>query len=303
MNKISDRPNLNHIFCKAATSVAVATTVSLGLFGEAAPAASFTVNQTTNGITLTNYLFGSVKGLSNFQVNLTGNEQAFGTFYDDPFGLGEGVVLSTGLVEEIPGPNTADGFNPDLSTDLLPEDNYSGDSVGDPFDVAILEISFDTDSTVSGLMGDFVFGSEEFVEWGGDIFKDDLTLVTLNGVNIAKLSDGQEVNINNLVPNPDGTGTHPDYINNPVNGGAAAGETKLDGFTKVLPFEGKLIPNSRNTFTVTIRDISDPIYDSAVFISNVRPVPEPTSLVGLLGLGALGAGSLLKRKQKSANRD
>lgn len=332
MNKISDHPNLNHIFCKAAASVAVATTVSLGLFGEAAQAASFTVNQITPETDLVSHLFSSKKGLSNFKVNWTGDERAFGTFYDDPFGLGEGVVLSTGLVEDLPGQNTIDGSGSGCENDIIDisescknefgqadldtEFNPDGEGDVDVFDIAALQISFFADSTVKGLAGDFVFGSEEFLEYGGSIFDDDAVVVTLNGIdinklkngdkidnNIAKLSDGQNVTVNNLVPNSNGTQNHQDYIDNPIGTGPAAAETKLDGFTKVLPFEGKLIPNSQNTFTIAIRDLGDARLDSAVFISNVRPVPEPTSLVGLLGLGALGAGSLLKRKQKSANRD
>lgn len=41
-------------------------------------------------------------------LTLTGNAGAFGTFADDPFGLGGGVILSTGEVTDLPGANTRD---------------------------------------------------------------------------------------------------------------------------------------------------------------------------------------------------
>jgi hypothetical protein len=46
-------------------------------------------------------------------------------------------------------------------------------------------------------------------------YNDDFELL-LNGTNLAKLSDGKTVTINNLVPNPNNRSTdHADYINNP----------------------------------------------------------------------------------------
>lgn len=42
-------------------------------------------------------------------LTLEGSAEAFGTFADDPFGLGSGIILSTGRVEDLPGVNTASG--------------------------------------------------------------------------------------------------------------------------------------------------------------------------------------------------
>ncbi|MBE9226400.1 PEP-CTERM sorting domain-containing protein [Phormidium sp. LEGE 05292] len=248
---------------------------------------AFTVTQNNNSSDLLNALLGTTSGLSNFSVTTTGNAAAFGTFSDDPFGLTKGIVLSTGKVVDIPGVNSP---GTDLSTDF--------GSPGATDDLAQLDINFDADSTADKVFFQYVFGSEEFKEYGGSVYNDSFELL-LNGVNLAKLSDGQTVAVNNLATSPTGP-FHPDYIDNPAGPGTL---TKLDGYTKTLTFEGLLNKNAKNTLSIKIKDVSDGILDSAVLLKGgtlgtVKPVPEPASTLGLLALGAMGAGSMLKRKQQ-----
>jgi hypothetical protein len=309
----------------------VATALTLGLtFTSGIPAmAQFTVVQNDNAEELWKLLFGtedldSIEGLNITSQSNTGCPAAFGEFWNDPFNLGtsnenRGVVISTGEVTDIPGENTKDsllnGF--DLSTAF----NDEGCTLGGEFDQAELTITFNADrQIVERLEGSFVFGSEEFVENGGSLFNDSLQ-VLFNGDNIAKLSDGQQdVNINNLVPtgNPLGQppeNPHPDYINNPsinnpnfpIPGGASPRrQAKLDGFTEVLDFKVDL--KDMNTLTFQIMDVEDDIRDSVAFFSalelipaNGTPppdpkVPEPTSILSLIGFAAFGAVSRFKPK-------
>ena len=256
----------------------------------AAPAMAFSVGQTSNLQTLTNNLLGNnTAGLSNFSLSITGDEQAFGTFTGDPFGLNSGIVMSTGRVTDLPGPNS-DGV--DLSTDFGP--------FGATGDLSELNLSFFADSTAEKLFFQYVFGSEEFLEFGGTSFNDSFELL-LNGTNLAKLSDGQTVTINNLVPNSGDRSTdNPDYINNPS--GLAGSIIKLDGYTKVLGFEGLLNKNQTNVLTVRIKDVGDGSYDSAVFIQGSvgsEPVPEPMTVGGLMaGSAMLAAGRKLRARRK-----
>jgi wobble nucleotide-excising tRNase len=98
----------------AALTATLTTAMSL----LAAPAMAFSVGATNNIETLKNNLLGTnTGGLSNFSLSITGNEEAFGIFTDDPFGLTSGVVMSTGKVTDLPGPNLDDG---NLSTDFPP---------------------------------------------------------------------------------------------------------------------------------------------------------------------------------------
>lgn len=271
------------------TALAIATSAAITLIMPAARA--FTITQNNNASILFNSLLGNTSGLSNFQVSTIGDPEAFGTFENDPFGLGSGIVLSTGRVQEIAGQNKQDGsggsFNNDLSTDFGSQEE-SGDSIS-------LNVSFDASSSVDKLLFQYVFGSEEFTEFVGTNFNDSFQLL-LNGVNLAQLSDGKPVTINNLVPSANGL-FHADYINNPAGPNTT---TKLDGYTKVLTFEGLLKQNARNTLTINIQDVGDGLLDSAIFfksgsfstlsaLSVSEKIPEPPVIFGLLSLSAMAS--------------
>ena len=267
----------------------------------AAPVMAFSVGATHNIETLKNNLLGTnTAGLSNFSVSITGNEAAFGTFTNDPFGLKSGVVLSTGKVVNIPGKNQKDNVmtnGSDLNTDFGPK--------GEEGDLTQLNLSFFANCTVEKLLFQYVFASEEFPEFGGSEYNDQFELL-LNGTNLAKLSDGKTVTISNLVPVADNRSQdHSDYIDNPRMTGVAAKIIKFDGFTKVLGFEGLLKQNQTNVLSIRIRDVGDGNLDSAVFIKGgslgtvkAEAVPEPMTVGGLMAGGAmLAAGRKLRRRK------
>ncbi len=276
----------------AALTATLTTAMSL----LAAPAMAFSVVATNNIETLKNNLLGNnINGLSNFSVSITGDANAFGIFTNDPLGLNSGIVLSTGKVTDIPGENLDDGGN--LSTDFSPS--------GVEGDFTELNLSFFADSTAEKLFFKYVFGSEEFLEYAGTSFNDSFELL-LNGTNLARLTDGQTVTINNLVPNSGYRPTdHPDYINNPSLTGLASSIIKLDGYTKVLGFEGLLNKNQTNVLSIRLQDVGDGSLDTAVFIqgnvgtAEAEAVPEPITMGGLMAGGAmLAAGRKLRARRK-----
>jgi hypothetical protein len=281
---------------------ALTATLTTALSLLAAPAMALSVGATNDIETLKNKLLGAnTGGLSNFSVSITGNAAASGIFTNDPFGLISGVVLSTGKVTDIPGQNRKDNDfigGSDLSTDFLPW--------GQEGDLAELNLSFFADSTAEKLYFEYVFASEEFLEYGGSRFNDDFELL-LNGTNFAKLTDGQTVTINNLIPDQyNRSSDNPDYIDNPSLTGIAANIIKLDGFTKVLGFEGLLQQNQTNVLSIRIKDVGDGSLDSAVFIKGnsvgtlkAEAVPEPMTVGGLMAGGAmLAAGRKLRSRRK-----
>jgi hypothetical protein len=281
---------------------ALTATLTTALSLLAAPAMAFSVEATNDIETLKNNLLGAnTDGLSNFSVSITGNRAASGIFTNDPFGLSSGIVLSTGKVTDLPGQNRKDNENlggSDASTDFWPSDQEG--------DLTQLNLSFFADSTVEKLFFEYVFASEEFLEYGGSRYNDDFELL-LNGTNFAKLTDGKTVTINNLVPDKNNRPTdHPDYIDNPSLTGLAANIIKLDGFTKVLGFEGLLQQNQTNVLSIRIKDVGDGSLDSAVFIKGnslvtvkAEAVPEPMTVGGLMAGGAmLAAGRKLRSRRK-----
>ena len=283
---------------KSLQKMAAVLTAIAALGMTEAPASAFGVTQNNNTSDLLNTLLGDTNGLSNFSSSITGNANAFGVFQDDPFGLNSGIVMSTGQVVQLPGVNSSSAYSPDLGTSF----GLPGDPSGS-YDLAKLDISFDADSTVDKLYFEYVFGSEEFVEWAGSSFNDSFELL-LNDVNLAKLSDGQTVTINNLASSSSEP-FHPDYINNPAGPGTA---TKLDGYTKNLLFEGLLKQNATNTLTIKIKDQADGVYDSAVFlkggslgtVKSSQSVPEPGTITGLVfAAGIAGAAGRRAKSKKS----
>ena len=281
---------------------ALTATLTTALSLLAAPAMALSVGATNDIETLKNTLLGAnTGGLSNFSVSITGNAAASGIFTNDPFGLISGVVLSTGKVTDIPGQNRKDNDfmgGSDLTTDFLPLDEEG--------DLTQLNLSFFADSTAEKLFFEYVFASEEFLEYGGSRYNDEFELL-LNGINFAKLTDAKTVTINNLVPDRyNRYSDHPDYIDNPSLTGIAANVIKLDGSTKVLGFEGLLKPNQTNVLSIRIKDVGDGMLDSAVFIKGgsvgtvkAEAVPEPMTVGGLMAGGAmLAAGRKLRSRRK-----
>lgn len=70
------------------------------------------VTQTNDTATLQAALVGSNGAginLATDRLTISGNASAFGTIAGDPFGLGSGIVLSTGRVEDLAGANSLDG--------------------------------------------------------------------------------------------------------------------------------------------------------------------------------------------------
>jgi Cadherin-like domain/Domain of unknown function (DUF4114)/Calx-beta domain len=243
----------------------------------------------TNAEILAN-LLGDTTGLSNIQITTNGNPLAVGLFQDSPLNLSSGVLLSTGQATQITGGNASDRNN--VSTVL----NGLG-TVPNGNDAITLEITFDADAVDRQLFLQYVFGSEEFLDFAGNSFNDRLTF-ELNGVNLAKLNDGKIVEVNSLTPSSDPTTFSPDFIPNLSNANPAYYQTILDGYTVPLTIKGNLLPNTKNRLVITIQDIGDGAVDSAVFLSGgslgvSNPIPtvnltvEPPSNVNEDGLNGI----------------
>jgi large repetitive protein len=215
--------------------------------------ATFSIVGATAQEVLSN-LLGDTAGLSNITIAATGNTLAYGIFNNDPFNLGTGIALSTGKVSDLTSANTGN-----KST------SFSSVGAGGVFDPVKLKIEFDADSSASQVFFEYIFGSEEFIDYSGSTVNDAFIL-KLNGVNLAKLSNGSDVTINNLTPSQTPSTWNSDYINNPVGTGPLQDKVTLDGYTKNLQFIGNLIANGHNVLEIQLNDVGDSAFDSAVFL-------------------------------------
>jgi Ca2+-binding RTX toxin-like protein len=108
----------------------------------AAPA--FTVAQTGDATALLNKFLSAdaLANLQNIKVKVIGDSRAFGTFANDPFGLNDGLVMSTGRVKDLPGVNRGNGSPKAPGTDL--STNLGSATQGSFPDKVALEIEFDS---------------------------------------------------------------------------------------------------------------------------------------------------------------
>ena len=271
---------------RAATVAAVLFAIAcVGIAPRDAYAAPFSVTSTDNGQALLAALFGANPiGLSDFTIQHTGPRAASGTFTDDPFGLGRGLVLSTGRVANLVGQNNGnEEWNADLSTDF-----GLGGASGDDMP---LTITFTSAANVTGLSFNWVFASEEF--GGTPLTRDqvaDRFEFTLDGVGWG----------NPTLDCASGFNTQAFRTASCMGGlianGVGAGTvTPLDAWSQILQWTAPLDAGT-HTLRLRLRDDRDGALDTAVFlqtgaVETVSTVPEPASLVLLAtGLAATISG-------------
>jgi hypothetical protein len=219
-------------------------------------------------------------GITISTVTYTGADVAAGGFSGGAgiIGFDTGVVLGSGQVGDVIGPNSSDNISTSNGTpgdaDL---DALSGFTT---FDAAVLEIDFIPNG--ASVFFRYVFSSEEYNEFVNTQFNDAFAFY-VNGVNCAVV-DGNPITIN-TINNGNPFGSMPNsnpglYINNDCNDGGCPHDTEMDGYTTVLTCGAVVTPNVENTLKLAIADASDDIYDANVFIEggSLTTVPTDVSL-------------------------
>ncbi|CAN5457642.1 hypothetical protein BH20ACT19_BH20ACT19_01930 [soil metagenome] len=218
-------------------------------------------------------------GVTVSEVTYSGAPTAGGTFAggDGIVGFNEGVVLSSGDVAGIVGPNREDGKTTDharpgdASLDALVGASSTGDA-------AVLE--FNLVPSQSTLTFRYVFSSDEYnenVTEGVAEGVNDVFAFFVNGQNCALVpgtTDPVSINtINNGNPfgNTDPASgvvaKHPAlYRNNDLDDGGGAIDTEMDGLTTVLMCSANVTPGQPNRIKLAIADRGDTILDSNVLL-------------------------------------
>jgi hypothetical protein len=231
--------------------------------------ASQTVQKNTDALELTqlgadlsveqmaNFLVGPGVEIGNIQY--TGVDIASGIFengYSDSLAMDEGVVLSSGSIHLLAGPNNQQG-----TTQI---NNSAGDPmltslVGMPtMDASILEFDFRTKYNTIGFV--FMFGSEEYQEYVGSPYNDVFGLY-VNGRNIALIPHSAQTVAINTVNHLDFTEY---YIDNPPFSGNV--NVEPDGLVVPIGVRTFCDPDVTNHMSFRIADTSDMLLDSWVFI-------------------------------------
>lgn len=204
---------------------------------------------------------------SSFQSGAFPVAAQFKQFKGGFLGLEEGLLLTTGAARLARGPNNAPDITQenspfpmfDIDLDQIEETNQQ------LYDIAIVE--FDVTVSSSSLTFNYVFGSEEYIEYVNQNFNDVFgffisgpgisgkqNLATLNGDPVSIDNINHLQNEEFFVPN--GVGDAPQFFRN----------LQYDGYTTVLEAKAVVIPCETYHIKLAIADVGDQYFDSGVFI-------------------------------------
>jgi gliding motility-associated-like protein len=201
------------------------------------------------------------KGYTVSNAKLTCPTDAAGNFTSTTsnIGLGTGILLTTGSVNTVNGPNNNSGTTTKNGgagdTDL---DKLSGTNTEDA-----CALEFDLIPSCDEFKIKYVFASEEYPDYVGSKFND-IFAFFISGpgitgtVNIATVP---KTNIPVTINNVNATTNSQYFVDN--NNGKTV---EYNGFTKPLTASIKVIPCSSYHLKMAIADVGDEEYDSGVFI-------------------------------------
>ncbi len=277
-----------NVVTQSTTQAAVPSSVSIGcldckstalrkehLVQEIAEAANLVVTQgdVANDL-VTNVLIGG-DCFDVSKITSKGHQNSRGTFASGSasINIAQGIVLATGPVDALPGPNFYQNASSGFGTNTADDPHLSTLTGGiNQFDVSIIE--FDFKPTANMVQFDFVFGSEEYCEYVNTIYNDVFgffisgpgifgtkNLAVLPGTNTpVAINEVNHLKNTAYYRNNNSYGT---CLNVPVTNMT---DIELDGYTTVLTAIANVIPCETYHIKLAIADVGDANYSSAVFL-------------------------------------
>jgi len=218
-----------------------------------------------------NVLLGEGVTVSNMKYS--GSQYCIGGFKADSTELPikKGIVLSTGRVVDVMGPNYEEGLSGFINT--IGDKDLKKICGHGTYDAVVLE--FDFIPTNNFISFNFFFASEEYLEYVNTVYNDVFAfIVDGEGVKQKNLAvipfTNSTVTVNNINP----TKNPGYYINNPtikkINKNAKKTDLnqtlQFDGFTVMLTAECAVKPGKKYHIKIAIADAGDYSLDSGVFI-------------------------------------
>jgi hypothetical protein len=288
--------------------VAAVTAALIALIiGAAAQGAAITVTSMSSNTadSMANALVASMPGVTVVpgSATYTGASIASGTFTSTPgtLAFNSGILLTTGSVNNVPGPNN--------TTAATYSNNTSGDASlntlvgGSTNDAAVLSFDF-VSSTSNSFTLQYIFGSEEYPEYVGTAFNDALGFF-LNGINIAVVpGSSTPISINSINASTNSAYFSATAANGPVQYDGLAGNNA--GFALIAT--GNVTPGAVNHLKLAIADRWDTYFDSGVFIradclggetNPQNPVSVPLQASAYAGLVLCGMLALSRKHRRA----
>jgi hypothetical protein len=282
------------LLAKRALSTVIVPLVGAACFSIASTASALTVVPTTSSAALSGALGGG-GGLTVTSTTVNnGSALQFGTysgFTSPPVTIGDGIVLSTGLVSEVVGPSSPANIpSTQMGSGGTPEFNAYGPGHITNFassnDVASLSVNFNL-ATADQVGFDFVFGSVEYPQFVNNFTDSFVAFLDGTAITDQIVFDAS----NNAV-----------QVGSTFAGALTTGDTNTSfanphGLLKLTTFTQNALAAGNHTLTFEIGDTNDQNLDSGVFISGLHAgtgqggtnpnIPEPSTL--LFGVAMLGA--------------
>lgn len=265
--------------------VLAALSMTLALPAVAQPG-DFTTQNLEEGLTPTLLAEGLVgDGVVVSNVTYVGADISAGGFSggDGRVGFDSGIVLSSGRLEDLPGPNTIGSSGFPLSQEGDADLDVIASAEGTPaqtFDASVLEFDFVPDD--SPVRFDYVFGSEEYLEFVDGGFNDVFGFF-VGDVNCALVGTGDPVTIDTI--------NNEDNADSFVDNTDAHVDIQLDGLTTVLQCVAPVTPGEVNHMKLAIADTGDTAYDSAVFLRAGSLTTSEETPVGDPGVSRIDGGT------------
>lgn len=287
---ISGREMMKRLLMSTGAVVAAA-------FCSGAAGAATMVTQNANAVQLANAIAGS--GVTVTGASVAGSAAQFGTFTSAAaapgIGFASGVVLSTGTATDLPGVNAEENLTTEFGGTGDARIDAIASAPGESEDVAALNFDF-TLAQTSTLFFEFVFGSDEYLEFVNQGFNDAFGFFLDDGPNLAVLPGAVPISIDSI----NATTNAAQYRDNPT--AAPAFDVRLDGLTTAIVISVANVAAGAHRFSFVIGDVGDQRFDSAIFIRGASfgdgtppppgevPIPGaiPLLLTGLAGLGLAG---------------
>jgi hypothetical protein len=290
-----------------AATVAATGLATLGTAASPASAATWSLTDlnTTTAMALAQELAGP--GVTVTGATFTGDPLSGGLFagpgVESAIGVSDGVVLSTGYIADVVGPNdTSSSGESTTGTSDAALEALAGDTTNDTADLTFTFVPSSADLEIN-----YVFASEEYSEFVDEGFNDVFAFF-VNGTNcatVASTGGPQPVSVDTInhlrnqqiyVDNSPG-----DAVGEPE--GEPAYDTQFDGFTQVLTCFATVNPGVENTVRLAIADAGDSAYDSAVFLESsgvtstpktkYSPLPDPQRIYDSRSGAKPGAGAVV----------
>lgn len=213
------------------------------------------------------------------------------SFYDgsiSSLGIDSGLLLTSGNAN-LPASNTQSGYGIQLDpsetdTDLSATVHSAFPTAGAVQDATVLQFQFTVNnSTDQNIQFDLVFGSDEYPEYSGSTFVD-IAGVYINGVNYALFNNNASLPLSIL----DGNLAAGNFRDN------AAGTlpVEYDGISNKLTIVAP-VTSGTNTIKIAVADTGDQIYDSGLFIANLRAVDYAGNGLALETTATSGADTII----------